>query len=303
MTDPDDRLLRELAALDPTAADAPPTTGSVRHTEILERAMTTTRSDHDLPPTEAGADGRADRGRSRRWRARVLAVAAVGAVVLGTVTVLVTLEPDRELTPAAAVTEAADRTGEELTLRSEYRQDDDAGGLRIVRSEHRGGDLRRSISAVDAEGNVRTDVDTDEVKVYIGDTGWIVDGDEITEVDVPRDERNAPYAVASAAIVDAAVTESTVTEIGEEDVRGTAATHYRIRLDAAAIRRLEALPVNQRSGFELEYPGNVRSLDVWIGDGYLRRIRVIQEFEGPDSPGTTVEFYDFGADITIEPPT
>lgn len=302
MTDPDDRLLDELAALDPTGTDAPPTPGSVRHTETLERAMTTTRSDEDQQPDLRPHVDDGHRS-ARRWKPRVLAASVVAAIVIGAVTVLVTLEPDRELTPAAAVTEAADRTGDELTLRSEFRQDDDAGGLSIIRSEHRGGDVRRRFSAVDAQGEERNDVESDEVTTFIGDTGWIVDGDEITEVDVPRDERNAPYAVASAAIVDAAVTESTVTEVGEEDVRGTATTHYRIDLDEAAIRRLEALPTNQRSGFELEYPSNVRSLDVWIGDGYLRRIRVIQEFEGPDSPGTTVEFYDFGAAITIEPPT
>lgn len=302
MTDHDDRLLHRLAALDPTGIDAPPAPGSSRQTEILERAMTTTRPDEDLRPLDLPSDGPVDRS-TRRRRPRVLAVAGIAAILLAVVGVLVTLEPDRELSPAAAVTEAADRTGDELTLRSEYRQDDDQGGLTVIRSEHHGGDVRRRFSTIDAEGDERTQVESDDATVYIGDTGWIVDGDEITEVAVPRDERNAPYAVASAAIIDAAVTESTVTEVGEEDVRGTPTTHYRIRLDDAAIRRLSTLPTNQRSGFELEDPGNVRSLDVWIGDGYLRRIRVVQDFEGPDSPGTTVEFYDFGADITVEPPT
>lgn len=302
MTDHDDRLLQRLAALDPTGIDATPTPGSSRHTEILERAMTPTRPDEDLRSLDLPSDGPVDRS-TRGRRPRILAAAGIAAIVLAVVGVLVTLEPDRELTPAAAVTEAADRTGDELTLRSEYRQDDDQGGLTVIRTEHHGGDVRRRFSRIDADGVEHTDVGGDEVTVYIGDTGWIVDGGEITEVPAPADERNAPYAVSSAAIIDAAATESTVTEVGEEDVRGAATTHYRIRLDDAAIRRLSALPTNQRSGFELEYPDNVRSLDVWISDGYLRRIRVIQDFEGPDSPGTTVEFYDFGADITIEPPT
>jgi hypothetical protein len=57
------------------------------------------------------------------------------------------------------------------------------------------------------------------------------------------------------------------------------------------------------SAFELENPSQIRSLDVWIADGYIRRIRVTQNWEAAESLGTTVEFYDFGADITITPPT
>lgn len=81
------------------------------------------------------------------------------------------------------------------------------------------------------------------------------------------------------------------------------ATHYRVRLDDAAIRRLGTLRPNQLSGFELESPGSIRSLDVWIADGYIRRLRVTHIHEAPGSSGTTVEFYDFDADITITPPT
>lgn len=36
--------------------------------------------------------------------------------------------------------------------------------------------------------------------------------------------------------------------------------------------------------------------------GCPRRIQVKQNFEAPGSAGTTIEFYDFGADITITPP-
>jgi len=300
MTDHDDDLLHQLAALDPTSTEAPPAPGSSRHDEILERAMTA--SDVPTPstgPTEVplGPDpipvGR------RAWPGRVL-VALAAAVVL--VVAVVVVDPFGSSRPASAtqvIRSAATTTGEALTLRSEYRQDDDQGGLSVIRSEHRGADVARRYFRVDASGHERPGGDSDEAIVYIGEHGWLADG---TRIDVPRSQRNAPYAPSSAAIVRAAVTPSTTTEIGPDDVRGQAAVHYRIRLDAAAIRRLSALPVNQRSGFELEYPSNVRSLDVWVGGGHLLRIRVLQDFEPQDGVGTTVEFYDFGADIHITPP-
>jgi hypothetical protein len=221
-------------------------------------------------------------------------------VVVAIVAGFLLVEPSQPMSPAAALTQAAENTGDALTLRSEYIRDDGNGGLSVVRSEHRGHDLRRRFSKIAPDGTERTNVESDEYVVFIGDQGWMKTGGPTT---VKPEERNAPYAESSAAIVEAAVRPSTVTKIGTEDVRGGETTHYRINLDDAAIRRLGQLPTNQLSGFELEHLSEVRSLDVWIADGYIRRIRVIQEFEAPDSPGTTVEFYDFGADITITPPS
>ena len=156
---------------------------------------------------------------------------------------------------------------------------------------------------IEPDGSERTDVEDDEFIVYIGNKGWTVNDGPDEATIVQPEERNAPYAESSAAIVEAAVSESTVTEVGVEDVRGVEATHYHVRLDDAVIRRLGTLRPNQLSAFELENTSSIRSLDVWISDGYIRRLRVTQNYEAPDSSGTTVEFYDFGADITITPPT
>jgi hypothetical protein len=187
-----------------------------------------------------------------------------------------------------------------VTLRSDYLRDRGDGTFTLIRSEHRGADVRRTFLVVDADGTERTGEQGDEFIVYLGDQGWTAEApDEPLTVDPA--ERNAPYAEASAAIVDA-VSGAPVTELGVDDVKGADATHYRIDLDEAAVERLSRLPSNQLSGFELEQPSHIRSLDVWIGGGYIRRLRVTQDFEPADSLGTTVEFYDFGADVTITPP-
>jgi hypothetical protein len=239
-------------------------------------------------------------GRRRPGR-RTIRVLAAAAVVLVAVAAVLTFGPDgSQLSPAAALNQAADRTSDALTLRSDYLRDRGDGTFTLIRSEHHGADVRRTFLIVEADGTERTGEQGDEFIVYLGDKGWTAEAPDEPQTVDPA-ERNAPYAESSAAIVDA-VSGAPVTEVGVEDVKGTDATHYRIEVDDAAIRRLSDLPPNQRSAFELEAPGQIRSLDVWIGDGYIRRLRVTQKFEPAGSLGTTVEFYDFGADITITPP-
>lgn len=305
MTDRDP-LIEQLITLDPVRVDRAPERGSTRHAEILQRAMQTAVTATDpSDPEQSISPQPTDPGVRGRWRPsrRSVFVLGAAAAILAVVAAVVVFEPDRPVSPVAALTQAAENTNEALTLRSEYVRDYGAGGFTVIRSEHRGGDVRRTFSVIEPDGRERTDVYDDEFIVHIGNKGWKVNDGPDEATIVQPEERNAPYAESSAAIVEAAVSESTVTEIGVEAVRGVGATHYRVRLDDAVIRRLGTLRPNQLSGFELESPGSIRSLDVWIADGYIRRLRVTHNYEAPDSSGTTVEFYDFGADITITPPT
>jgi len=232
-----------------------------------------------------------------RPRGRILSVAAA-AVIIAVVVGVSLFQPDESLSPAAALTQAAQNTGAAVSLRSEYRQQDLEGGFNVVRSEHDGRDLRRSFSSIAPDGTEQPSVDDEEYIVFIGDQGWTaVDGP--TTVDPA--ERNAPYAVSSAAIVEAATTGTTVTDVGDEDVRGVEATHYRVAVDDGVIARLGELPANQLSAFELEAPQFLESLDVWVADDQIRRIEVTLSAEA-GVLGATAEFYDFGADITITPP-
>lgn len=53
--------------------------------------------------------------------------------------------------------------------------------------------------------------------------------------------------------------------------------------------------------FELEYPESVTQIDVWVTENLIRRIRVAAREAGSVTSSTT-DFFDFGADIHIEPP-
>jgi hypothetical protein len=71
--------------------------------------------------------------------------------------------------------------------------------------------------------------------------------------------------------------------IGDEDVRGEAATRYRLTVDC--------------DGAKLECDGTA-PVDVWIADdGTVRRIEI-----GDDDGTATIDFFDFGADVDIEAP-
>ena len=72
---------------------------------------------------------------------------------------------------------------------------------------------------------------------------------------------------------------------GEEDVRGVATVRYVLEVDC-----------DQAEVFDCA--GTTAPVDVWIGDDSLvRRIRI----EEGSSPAT-IEFYDFGVEVAIQPP-
>jgi hypothetical protein len=100
--------------------------------------------------------------------------------------------------------------------------------------------------------------------------------------------------------------------IGEEEIRGVTATHYRASVSFAKIA--EQAPEEAREAVE----ATVKQLEEWVGadempidvwiDSEGRMVRQTQSFEyaaGPAS-GTsvtmTMEMYDFGVDVDIEVP-
>jgi len=83
-----------------------------------------------------------------------------------------------------------------------------------------------------------------------------------------------------------------VTEVGDETIDGTDTTHYRGRIDAAKLpAALKKLRVTYRP------------YDVWIGkdDGYVRRMRTSYSAAG-QTIATTMNFSDFGKDVTVDVP-
>jgi hypothetical protein len=97
-------------------------------------------------------------------------------------------------------------------------------------------------------------------------------------------------------------------EVGEEEVRGVATTHYRGTIDLR--KAAEQLPGKARETFEraTDLIGTVKlPFDVWIDDdGLARRMKYEQPL--PSARGQagamelTMELFDFGVDVDIEPP-
>ena len=97
--------------------------------------------------------------------------------------------------------------------------------------------------------------------------------------------------------------QATSSELGKEDVRGVATTHYkgiidpREALDQLSVRRSEQLEKQLDESGVGEIPA-----EAWIdGDGYLRRLTVSLAVAGQTIASTT-EFFDFGEDVDIAGP-
>lgn len=100
-----------------------------------------------------------------------------------------------------------------------------------------------------------------------------------------------------------------ITEIGSEEVRGVTTTHLRALIDIAAFEA--SLTDDERATLERDLgdvPIEAFPIDFWIdGDGMVRRYsmdlsQVAQADEDVDQATFVFEFFDYGADVTIEAP-
>ena len=306
MTDhlePDDDLLAELSSLDPTVADAPPEAGSTRYLSILEHAMTApepSTSPTD-PATAPSAPTEPDiTARTRRRRRRLgFAIAAAAAVAL--VVGIAVVAPGSDPAPASAaeaLAQAAATTGDATTLRiaATYERPEGTTALEGISD---GTDYRLDFVRQTPDGT-----ESRETTVVIGDTVW----EDGTSRTAPPEERNAAFAPSSEAVVQAILDGSTLEDLGEEDVRGTTARHIRATLTPTSRDALRSLSPTQVAMFELEYPDGVDTIDLWIADDLIRRIQIpldqgLGEDGQPQEELATIEFYDFGADVDIAPPS
>lgn len=104
------------------------------------------------------------------------------------------------------------------------------------------------------------------------------------------------------------VVEDGIDEVGDDEVRGVATTHYRARIDLGrAAERIGDFANPEAFDHFVEMLGDdtVR-VDVWVdGDDLVRRIRIPVRL--PDGAGGgevtfSAEYYDFGADIEVPTP-
>lgn len=106
-----------------------------------------------------------------------------------------------------------------------------------------------------------------------------------------------------------------IEEVGTEDVRGTETTHYTATIDVD--KALEELPEDAQASFKKQYETmglDTLPVEIWLdGDGLLRRQKVsvdLSNVEGAAAVGgqaptamvMDMEFYDFGAEVNVEPP-
>ena len=136
--------------------------------------------------------------------------------------------------------------------------------------------------------------DADESADMTSGFGFGADGDSPTELLDALADANAD-----------------VEEIGREDVRGVATTHYRAVLDIEALS--QDLSVAERAELEADL-GELGMtdflIDVWVGDdGNVYRYSIVVDgaaaggdLEGLESMTMVFEMWDHGADIVIEPP-
>jgi hypothetical protein len=87
----------------------------------------------------------------------------------------------------------------------------------------------------------------------------------------------------------------TVTEVGEETIDGTDTTHYRGKIDLTKLPQGAKIAALARAKYG--------PYDVWIGkdDGYVRRVRSSYTLQNQHIE-TTLNFSDFGKDVSIETP-
>lgn len=92
-------------------------------------------------------------------------------------------------------------------------------------------------------------------------------------------------------------------ELGEEEIRGTETTHYRARVDVE--RLVKQLPAKDRPDGDVTdlWGTKLVPVEIWIDDeSRLRRITIEQTDDDDASMSTTVELFDYGVEVDVEPP-
>ncbi len=288
MATDDDDLIDLVGPFDPTRNDPPPAPGSDRHRSIQEFAMRTALDPTTTvtgPPSALRPPPRHPR---RPWRL-VATSAAVSLIVAGA---FVVVQSDDVPTAQAAVAGAAEALVEVTSLEGELTSS--APGVSEATSQIRvaGDDLEITGETRYADGRTEARSFT----VVDGTSYETVDGGTATRP-VGPDDGLAPFGASSAAVIAAALEGSDVTEQGAEELDGVITTRYDIVLTDTSTAALSALTPNELAWFELEDPGAVETLSVWVADDLVHQI----EIADADRVVRT-RFSDFGAEITITAP-
>ncbi len=131
--------------------------------------------------------------------------------------------------------------------------------------------------------------------------------DDQAGVDIDQLQSNANDPTNSLAMLDGA-SEDGVEDLGEEEVNGVTATHYRAVIDVSDVYD-EADAVTDPEAFEAfmdQFEDDTLEVEAWIDDdGRVVRQRYEQPFPtavGDASMTMTIEFTDFGTGVDVEIP-
>jgi hypothetical protein len=91
-------------------------------------------------------------------------------------------------------------------------------------------------------------------------------------------------------------------ELGDEDVRGVETTHYRAKVDGRKLlqqmERADKLHTPEEVWGDRFFP-----VELWIDEeSRVRRIRLAEGADANESTVMTIEFFDYGVDVDVEPP-
>ncbi len=326
MTDSNDDLIQRLAAADPVDPGALPSGTDHAPQQLLENLMTTdstsgsTTQDQDQEvelldlPTVRGIDRYRQTGRNRM---RVLAtVAAALLLAVG----FIVFSPDNTSPALATVHSAAQTTADfdsgrvDTTFSFDGTDGEESGSI--------GGEVLAEFSGTD----IRITGSIDESSILPGEApGVLPPNGEARLVDgvlyVSEGEGDNWYAVETGGLIGQTVVDFVdprsvlaevedlveTTEVGTVVIDGVDTTQYQSVVDVndESLRETGWLPIE--AGTDLEAEGEI-TVDLYIdGDGVLRRLGATGDLVETGGEGTatftiTTNFYDLGADISIEPP-
>jgi hypothetical protein len=149
----------------------------------------------------------------------------------------------------------------------------------------------------------------------IGKTGyerWVFDGktywekDEEVETSDDPSELLVPYPGGPTKPTDVLrrvlMASDETKELGDEDVRGVETTHYRAKVDGRKLlqqmERADKLHTPEEVWGDRFFP-----VELWIDEeSRVRRIRLAEGADANESTVMTIEFFDYGVDVDVEPP-
>lgn len=268
-----------------------------------------------------GPDARSTRDQAL---ARALAVVSVLVLLFGLVG-LVTVDPDDggapEGTPVAIVTSAAEKTFQStarVSMNTELSFGGQGGASMLGEGvmDFEGG---KSLLTLKAAGIFEMEMRTDGATVYMkvpqmglagAPTPWVAfDADEFTgSSGIEGFGANPASSSDPGRFLELLTSHEAVKEvvsIGPANVRGTATTGYRVTFDPAKLA--DTLGLDEDDDFELT--GVDLVAETYVDDDGLVRRQVVR-FGAPAEEGQlisfgmtmTMDFYDFGVEVDVEPP-